>query len=139
MTNIQKTQITEMRDDGFGYTTIATKMGLTKDCVRAYCRKHGLTGKRSPTHVVIDANKGYCKTCGTKLIHTVGKRKKQFCSDGCRMDWWNSHADQVQRKAYYTFTCACCDKIFKVYGNAKRKYCSHECYINDRFPKEKDS
>lgn len=128
-----------MRNDGLGYTTIALRMGLTKDCVRAYCRTHGLTGRRSPTHVVQDVSKDYCKTCGKHLEHTAGKRKKQFCSDGCRMDWWNAHADQVKRKAYYSFTCAYCGKQFTVYGNVKRKYCSHECYIKDRFSKGKNS
>lgn len=29
--------------------------------------------------------------------------------------------------------CPVCKKPFTVYGNANRKYCSHECYIEDRF------
>ena len=29
--------------------------------------------------------------------------------------------------------CPVCKKTFTVYGNANRKYCSHECYIEDRF------
>jgi len=70
------------------------------------------------------------KTCGKRLEHTPGKRKKQYCSDGCRMDWWNAHQDEVKRKAFYQFTCVCCGKSFSAYGNAKRSYCSHECYIN---------
>ena len=138
MTEAQIKQITEMRNAGFGYTTIATTMKVSKDCVRSYCRTHGLTGKRAPTHIQ-KVGKEYCKTCGKPLEHTIGKRKKQFCSDGCRMDWWNSHSDQVKRKAYYPFTCASCGKKFTSYGNAKRTYCSHECYIKARFSTEKNS
>ena len=69
------------------------------------------------------------------LQHTPGKRKKQYCSDACRMDWWNAHQDKVKRKAYYSFTCAECGKTFSSYGNAKRVYCSHSCYITARFSK----
>ena len=29
--------------------------------------------------------------------------------------------------------CARCGKPFTAYGNAGRKYCSHSCYIADRF------
>lgn len=64
---------------------------------------------------------------------TAGRKEKKFCSDRCRMKWWNSHLDQVQRKANYDFVCPVCKKPFTVYGNANRKYCSHECYIEDRF------
>ena len=137
MTENQMLQITEMRNNGLGYSTIATEIGITKDCVRSYCRTHGLTGKRSSTHVRKNIGKDYCKACGIFLEQTAGKRKKQFCSDGCRMDWWNAHPDQVNRKAYYTFTCAQCRVKFTAYGNAKRSYCSHDCYIKARFHKAK--
>lgn len=136
MTEKESTQITEMRNDGLGYTTIASRLGLSKDCVRSFCRTHNLRGRRSPSHVPQDLGKDYCKTCGKRLEHTPGKRKKQYCSDGCRMDWWNAHQDEVKRKAFYQFTCVCCGKSFSAYGNAKRSYCSHECYIKTRFKKE---
>ena len=29
--------------------------------------------------------------------------------------------------------CKNCGVMFTVYGNKHRKYCCHECYINDRF------
>ena len=35
--------------------------------------------------------------------------------------------------AIYTYVCAACGKQFEAYGNNHRKYCSHKCYINDRF------
>jgi hypothetical protein len=33
----------------------------------------------------------------------------------------------------YSFTCAGCGVEFAAYGNASRKFCSHECYIKSRF------
>jgi hypothetical protein len=64
---------------------------------------------------------------------TPAGRRKKFCSDECRVKWWNAHQNQVSRKAVYEFTCAYCGKSFTVYGNNHRKYCSHDCYIKDRF------
>lgn len=62
-----------------------------------------------------------------KAYYKINEVHKKFCSDRCRMKWWNSHLDQVQRKANYDFVCPVCKKPFTVYGNANRKYCSHEC------------
>lgn len=45
----------------------------------------------------------------------------------------NAHPEAVKQKAVYTFTCPECGKEFTAYGNAKRKYCSHDCYIAARF------
>lgn len=39
------------------------------------------------------------------------------------------------RKAFYPLICAECGKEFLSYGNRKRKYCSHACYIKARFQK----
>lgn len=45
----------------------------------------------------------------------------------------NYGSEEVNRKANYSCTCAFCGKQFTSYGNKHRKYCSHACYINDRF------
>ena len=45
----------------------------------------------------------------------------------------NSNLDKVNRKANYEFICPHCKKPFSAYGNKNRKYCSHACYIEDRF------
>jgi hypothetical protein len=29
-----------------------------------------------------------CKYCGKELIHTPGRRKKEFCDDNCRVSYW---------------------------------------------------
>lgn len=80
-----------------------------------------------------DGEEKCCLSCGVTLVILPGRKRKKFCSDACRMKWWNSHKYLIKKKAVYEFTCAYCKKPFTAYGNAGRKYCSHKCYIEDRF------
>lgn len=132
MTDKQKEQIAKYRQEGYGYTQISKMMDLSINSIKTYCRRHSLTG--SEVEPVKPQQRGdACECCGASITQTPGRKKKRFCSDRCRMVWWNSHQDQVKRKANYQFTCCYCKKPFVAYGNANRKYCSHECYIEDRF------
>ena len=133
MTNEQRERITTMRQNGCGYTTIAKAVGLTKDNVKAYCRAHNLGGIKADSNARISPEQDFCLYCGKSLQQSYGRKKIKFCSSNCRQQWWNAHPEQVRRKAIYTFTCAHCGKSFTAYGNAGRKYCSHSCYISDRF------
>lgn len=133
MTNLQKKQITDMRNDGQGYTTIAKTLGITKDRVKAYCRINNLTGFRASNKSNIKTIQQFCMQCGKQLIHTPDKKKKKFCSDVCRNTWWNSHPTKIKRKAFYQFVCKHCNKSFEAYGNSERLFCSHSCYIENRF------
>lgn len=63
-------------------------------------------------------------------------KEKIFCSDSCRMKWWNSHQELVDRKAEYDFVRRNCGRLFTAYGNKERKYCSHRCYIEHRYSKK---
>lgn len=125
MTICEKEQIRSMRIQGIGYGTIARNLSLSENSVRTYCRRNGL-GADCKNGVV-------CKNCG-KLIKVIPKQKpRKFCSDACRVAWWNAHPECVNRKAVYEFTCACCGELFYAYGNRGRKYCCHACYIEDRY------
>ncbi|MCD7944291.1 MAG: hypothetical protein LUH43_05310 [Clostridia bacterium] len=55
----------------------------------------------------------YCKCCGMPVEQTPGRKAKLFCSDECRLKWWNSHPDMVNRKAVYEFICLHCKKSFE--------------------------
>ena len=136
MTNEQRAKITDLRTLGYGYSKIASMTGLSKDSVKAYCRNHGLGGIRhgEPTDIY-----NRCLNCGTPLEQKPGVKRKKFCGSECRQTWWNAHQELVGRKAYYDFTCASCGKVFTAYGNSNRKYCSHACYIADRFGREAES
>ena len=133
MTNEQKHKIAELRQSGYGYANIADALGLTKNQVSAYCRRAGLTGTKAAVGTTDVPVSNCCRCCGKSLMQTPGRKPVKFCSDSCRVRWWNAHPEMVNKKAIYHFTCACCGKEFTAYGNAHRKYCSHVCYIADRF------
>lgn len=133
MTNQQKEKIATLRTQGFGYATIAKAVALKKGTVVAYCRKIGLTGTKATGNSRIDLDADFCLHCGALLTQIPGRKRIKFCSDKCRVTWWNAHPEKVKHKAMYDFTCAHCGKPFRAYGNAGRKYCCHACYIADRF------
>ena len=122
MKNELKNKILELRDLGKGYKTIAKELSITPSAVRSVC-----TAKFSDPDLY-----GTCKNCGIRVKQTPGKKKRQFCSDKCRMAWWNSHRDEVKRKSFYTFTCPCCNTEFVSYGNKERVYCSISCFAKNR-------
>ena len=133
MTDEQRSQIIYLRQQGKGYTTIATILGLTKENVGKFCRNHGLDGIRGQVCTPAIPFTDICLNCGSELKQTPGARKKKFCNVQCRQTWWNAHQDKVVRKAFYSYTCAACGKVFTAYGNNHRKYCTHSCYITARF------
>ena len=128
---------------GLGYKSIAIVVGTSRDNVRYYCRTHGLDGKaddvkrRFAEH---RKNPEVCKQCGQRIVRTRHSGKKIFCCDECRRMWWKEHQEKSVRSkdAFYNFQCACCGNYFTAYGNKHRKYCSHDCYILDRFWKDPD-
>ena len=76
-----------------------------------------------------------CQNCGAEIVQKPKRKQRKFCCNECRNQWWNKHLDQVKRKSYYEITCHRCGKVTTVYGDSRRKYCSHECYIAHRFGK----
>ena len=133
MTMEQKNQIIKLRNAGCGYTEIAKLLSLMKDQVSGFCRMNALTGLQASASNEKKSTGHYCPNCGKENSRKTGHKPIRFCSSECRVHWWNTHPENVNRKAFYTSTCAHCGKEFTVYGNANRKYCSHECYIEDRF------
>ena len=133
MTKDQKIKIAELRSAGFGYANIANALGLTKNQVVSYCHRNGLTGEKATQASADKPDVGCCKNCGKPILQVPGRKQVKFCSDECCQSWWNAHPEAVNRKAVYSFTCACCGQPFTAYGNKSRKYCSHACYIAGRF------
>ncbi len=131
MTNEQKQWVIELRNAGHGYLAIAKALSLTKNQVSAYCRRKGISitatcAKEMPIGE-------FCRCCCKELPQIRGRKRLKFCSELCRVTWWNSHQELVNKKAIYKFNCKKCGKEFTAYGNDHRKYCSHKCYISDRF------
>jgi endogenous inhibitor of DNA gyrase (YacG/DUF329 family) len=122
MQNDLKNKIFELRKLGKGYKSIAKELSITPSAVRNVCNS-----KYNNPDLY-----GICKNCGIRVKQTPGKKNRQFCSDKCRMAWWNSHSEEVKKKAFYTFTCPCCNTEFVTYGNRKRIYCSVSCASKSR-------
>ena len=120
MTKEEKRRVLELCAAGAGYRTISEMTGISKSTVAYFLKNRS----EEPAQA--------CLQCGAKLEHTPHRKKRKFCSDKCRMLWWNSHQGEVNRQAYYTFTCQECGKEFISYGNDHRKYCSRKCYSDHR-------
>ena len=127
MTENEKNTIITLRSRGMGYGEIAERLAMSINTVKSFCRRYA--GRTS-------GPKSACEHCGKAVEQIAGRKHKRFCCDKCRNRWWNSHLELVQRKAYHMVRCSRCHKDFAVYGNkaqAGRKYCSRECYFQERF------
>ncbi|WP_264230125.1 hypothetical protein [Acholeplasma laidlawii] len=72
-------QFIKLRQAGHGYKRIARTLNISIDDVKRTCSE-------------LDAARlsGQCKQCHTSITSIKGKKRKQFCSDRCRWDYWNS-------------------------------------------------
>ena len=138
MTEIQKNLIEEYRKNGCSYSSIAHKLDISVNSIKTYCRRNGLSGF-SAVRSIPDSNFEFCRYCGKPVVQKSSRKAKKYCSDICRMAWWNSHQEDVNRKAVYNLTCINCGNLFASYGNAGRKYCCHRCYILHRFGGNKNA
>lgn len=131
MTQEQKNATNALRREGTSYRTIAERLGISINTVKTHLRRYPINTVQNRS--VNSGSDQVCKNCGRNVHQTQGHKRKTFCCDQCRQAWWNAHLYQVHRKAYTTFECRTCGKVVTAYGNKHRKYCSHECYIKDRF------
>jgi transcription initiation factor IIE alpha subunit len=110
-------EIIKLKNSGLGYKSIAKQTGISVNTVRSIIRKY--MGKE-----------GFCRNCGEPL---TGNGKQQFCSRHCRYEWHKQNGEILTGSVNYEQKCKYCGNTFHSYGNSKRKYCSHECYIKDRY------
>ena len=134
MTDQQKKQITGMRLRGASHAVIADALGLSRNTVKSFCLRN-----LHPQPLEVQAfpvSSGVCAQCGKGFVFCPGHRQRRFCSDHCRMTWWNAHRELLRSTARVEYTCVCCGKHFMGYEWQRRKYCSHACYIAHRYEKE---
>lgn len=93
MTTIEKENISKLRHAGFGYTAIANELNISINTIKSFCRANNLGGvkakKKNPIKEI-----SFCLNCGLELVHTPGKKKKKYCSDKCRYQWWIKNRDK---------------------------------------------
>lgn len=101
MNDMQKSKIINMRVEGFGYRLIAKELDISENTIKSFCRRNNLTRSEQivstpmPKHPI---EKVLCKNCGKVVPQNDKRKKKQFCSEKCRMTWWNSHREEVHHK-----------------------------------------
>lgn len=138
MTESQKQQIISFRRQGIGYLKISQELGISQNTVKSYCRRNNLTKPVEITETPrrIEETEHFCLQCGVSVPQDSKRKLKKFCSDQCRMKWWNSHRELVRHKKVEEMECPNCHKRFV--ADSGRKYCSHSCYIAHRFGGDSD-
>jgi endogenous inhibitor of DNA gyrase (YacG/DUF329 family) len=128
MTDTQRTQIKELYLAGYGYKKIAQTLCLSVNTVKSYCRRNVLNGTSEDQ----SEPDSFCRQCNAILTHTPGKKKKEFCSDKCRMKWWNAHPEKVRHKTTKKYICVTCGMDFTDHVSRERKFCSRSCYSKSK-------
>jgi len=120
-----KEQIVSLRENGRSYAQIAETLNLSINTVKSYWRRNILSSDQAQSAT-------RCLQCGSILKNAPGRKQRRFCSDNCRMSWWNNHPELVMRNLSRTFTCQACGTQFQGHGHRDRKYCSLTCYRKTR-------
>lgn len=124
----QQEFIKNMRTDGYSYSKIAEILNMSINTVKSYCYRYDIkSGEEKPSRAD-DISKNYCKQCIKPLTKTTGSKQKRFCSDRCRLAWWNAHPEAITHKFIQKCTCLVCGQVFEVFRKRQRKYCSRTCY-----------
>lgn len=121
MTEYEKYEIARLRREGMSANKIAQTLNLPMNRVRSHIRRHP-----------VDSAAKKCLQCRKPLTQVPHRKERKFCSDKCRMLWWNSHPELVKRKAYYDKVCPWCHTAYQSYGKKNRIYCSRKCYADAR-------
>lgn len=137
MTEKQKSEILRMRSNGATYKRIADMLCLSLNTVKSHCNRNNIKKVTDVPHSDVSQS-DLCINCGRPVIQKKKVKRRKFCCTECRVRWWNSHPEEVNRKAMYKNRCAYCGSEFTAYGNKHRKYCSHQCYIKSRFGGKND-
>lgn len=122
----QKDKILKLKSSGRSYKEIASALSISEGTVKSFFSRKRLKS---------DENNNVCKNCGVTLEKSSRSNVRKFCSNLCRYKWWRKNTEN-NRKCVKINVCKNCSKKFGSYDNKDRKYCSHECYIADRFKKQ---
>lgn len=126
-------QVLLLRKSGMSNRKIAEYTGVSYEKVRYQCKKDDCDSipvdEELPEKI---KTREACAYCGKPIMQNDSRgRKRRFCCDECRRAYWHLHrVEEKQRpKAIYTKVCAYCGKVFEVYGDKDRKYCSRAHYL----------
>lgn len=98
MTIEQQQRITRLRANGVSFSKIADMTGIPASTVKSFCAR-----RSDHTQCPTVAPRGTtCNHCGRELLSSGGHRKREYCSDACRLKHWraekreegNAHANR---------------------------------------------
>jgi len=103
MTPEQKIQVEGLWVDGMGYKKIASITGLSRSTIRSHLKRHSLFAPspvaepkpiKPPTGIPVIL----CRQCGQFIPQCPKRKRKSFCSDKCRVTWFNHHRSSNKEK-----------------------------------------
>ena len=131
----QKKQIRQMAEAGCGYCEMIQCLRILRQEIVDY-RTKLVEEEWTPAKENFGEGirKNTCLWCGKEYQTFATGRKRKFCSDQCWRNYYMLYPSEPRKSA----RCAYCGKVFKMV-NSKRKFCSHECYIKNRFWSKEDA
>lgn len=115
MTEQQIATVVQLRLEGNSSSTITEATGISVNTIKSYCSRHGIP---APQRV---------RTC--LLCHTTITTAERFCSDACRMVWYESHQNEDPKLLRI---CKTCRTVFEL-RQRNQAYCSKQCFYTDRY------
>ena len=118
MTDIEKITIDALAANNVPVAKIAEQVGISRNTIKSYLQR-----KKAAD---------VCLNCGAVLKHFPHHKKKKFCSDKCRMHYWNTHPQEMALKKAIIIKCEHCGKDVLSYRKKARRYCSRACAVEGR-------
>ncbi len=115
MTEQQIATVVQLRLEGNSSSTIAEATGISVNTIKSYCSRHGIP---APQRV---------RTC--LLCQATITSAERFCSDACRMAWYESHQG---KEPELLRVCKACGAVFEL-RQQNQEYCSKQCFYTDRY------
>ncbi len=129
MTDHQRNQIITLRSKNISIAQIAKETGLSLGTVKSFLSRASAQKTPAAPSPFPKTVSNTCLQCGSTLLQIGHHKNKKFCSDRCRLQWWNTHKNLSLRDPSLQKTCLVCGKQFYSYSG---KYCSRACYGTSR-------
>ena len=123
MTNSEKNTILSMKEQNYSFNAIAKSTGLPIGTIKSFLSRDNAQKKLGAVESK-EQTIDNCRQCGLPLVQGEHRKQRAFCSDRCRMIYWNDHRDLSQRPSAHLQQCEVCGESFYTY---KGHYCSRAC------------
>lgn len=108
-----------LRSQGMRYDKIAQLLGVKPGYCRTVYSRANQRSKKAEVKISPDR----CHYCGEPLVHTPNAKRKFFCNDHCRTEYYNRKKAAILNARH----CEICGKLFAYRGIYTKRFCSAEC------------